>query len=694
MAGAGDVKAGAAYIELSTKNMVSQGLDAASAKLKAFGYGVAAVGASVTAIGASITAPFLAGAKMFAESGRELSQMSTRTGIAVKVLSELGYVAKLTGTDMGMVEIGIRKMQKTIGDASVSGDKAGKALEALGLTARELEGLSPDKQFERIASAISEIEDPAKRTRAAMLIFGRTGTMLLPFIENMKELRAEATQAGLVMSEDSAKGALLLDIAMRRLETTTGKVFSALGAAVAPSLTKTYNLISKVLVGIRSWIKENQELVATIFYWGKVLTIAGAVLTAVGVTIVGFGFVLGSLSTIISAAVGAFGLLVTAIGFILSPIGLAIAAVTALGVALLYSSSTARSIASGLATTFAGIGKDATEAFAVIKDAILGGDISTAAKVLWSLLKTEFTVGWSALKVTAVDGINSLVGYWSVLSTAAAGTWIDIQSTADLAWASLETGASNAGQNILKAFIWIASGIADAFWAIIDKILPTIVSGIQKFASAAIELGALVGILSRDQAAAIQDSLDKFKEVGGKAGKEQRKKAKEFYEGQRIAADENIVKNNADLERRAVEIQQKNIEDRSELEKAAKPPPLLQDVAEAAKIEARNAREDYQKTLEEARLEERRSQAEREDTLDLAKMRGDPEKLAKEASAGLRAALVGTTAIGQFGGRGILAEIGGDKNGKATAENTAKMVEEQKKMNRLLEEQEGAGEFL
>jgi hypothetical protein len=68
--------------------------------LKKFGDGVASVGKSLGAIGAAVTVPLTAMAKLSADAGASLYDMSRRTGISTEALSRMGFVASLTGSDL------------------------------------------------------------------------------------------------------------------------------------------------------------------------------------------------------------------------------------------------------------------------------------------------------------------------------------------------------------------------------------------------------------------------------------------------------------------------------------------------------------------------------------------------------------------------------------------------------------------
>jgi hypothetical protein len=183
MADARSIRAGAAYVELFVNDSkLARGLQSANKKLKAFGDAISGWGKKLAAAGSAITAPLIAFAKASASGSKELLNMSQRTGISVEALSELGYAAQISGSDMETLELGIRKMQKTLAAAALGSKAATDALAQLGLTVDDLRGLSPDQQFKLIADKLASIQSPAIRAALAMQIFGRNGTSLLPML--------------------------------------------------------------------------------------------------------------------------------------------------------------------------------------------------------------------------------------------------------------------------------------------------------------------------------------------------------------------------------------------------------------------------------------------------------------------------------------------------------------------------------
>ncbi len=113
MASSQSIRAGRAFVELfADDTKLVRGLRAAEKRLKAFGASVQSIGTKIFGLGAAAIAPLLATTNVFSEMGDQLAKMSARTGISVESLSELGYAAQQSGTDMETLEGGVRKLQK------------------------------------------------------------------------------------------------------------------------------------------------------------------------------------------------------------------------------------------------------------------------------------------------------------------------------------------------------------------------------------------------------------------------------------------------------------------------------------------------------------------------------------------------------------------------------------------------------
>ena len=417
MASSSAIRAGRAFVELfGDDSKLVRCLNGAEKKVKDFGKGIMSFGGKIMAGGMALTAPLVGALKSFTDWGSELKHMSERTGIGVEALSELGYAAKISGSDAETLEAGIRKMSKVIGGADEESKAAQKTLSHLGLTIEQLSGLSPEKQFELIAGRLSQIQDPTLKAALAMEYFGKSGTKLIPMIGNLSSLRDEAHRLGQTMTAEDAESAHNLEITFEQLWGSIRGGAVAIGSALAPTLTVLTRRATEFIVSVAKWIRDNKELVITFAKIAAGVVAAGAAIVGIGAIVYGIGMAFGVLSSI-AAGVGAviggvatvFGLVGTMLGAILSPLGLILGGLTALAGYFLYTGQAGDyvgGVLGWLGEMFGYLKDVALTAWNAISTAIASGDISAAMNVAWTTIKMLWQegIGWLTGKWIAFKG--------------------------------------------------------------------------------------------------------------------------------------------------------------------------------------------------------------------------------------------------------------------------------------------------
>jgi hypothetical protein len=326
MANAGAIRAGRAFVELfADDSKLVRGLKASEQKLKAFGNNVAAAGKSLAMIGGAALAPLMGAVKVFSDAGDKLAKMARRTGVGVEALSELSFAAGRSGSDVAALENGLRRMQRTIYDAGRGLSTAVDGLADLGLTVKDLQGLSPEEQFKLLADRIDSIEDPTMKAAAAMVIFGRSGTGLIPMMEGgakaIGDLQKEARRLNLTLSADDAASAEVLNDALGDMVATVKGLSMHIGAALAPAVSKLANDMAATVAKVIDWIKAHRDAVIAVAKLAAGVTIAGASLFAFGKIIAGVGAAMHGLtatiklaSTITTALAGPLKAMIISIG--------------------------------------------------------------------------------------------------------------------------------------------------------------------------------------------------------------------------------------------------------------------------------------------------------------------------------------------------------------------------------------------
>ncbi len=396
---ASGIRAGKTFVEMALNDEALQkGLKGVQASLGNFGTSIAKIGATLGGAGLALTAPILAASEKFAESGSKLANASARTGLAVESLSALSFAAKMTGTDLEGVETGIRRMQKSLTAGSLENEMAAQSFQQLGLSVESLVKLSPDEQFNRIAAAIAKIPNPTAKAGAAMQIFGRSGSMLVPLIDNFQELSAEAKEFGLVTSAESAESALKLQRSTNLLNAALGKIVTTIGSAVAPAWTAWNIQMAHAVKVIKDVVANNKPLILGIYSLGFTLTVAGSALLGVSAATFLLKSAMRGLGTTVGLVVKTLKLIPVAFALLTSPIGLVVAGLVTLGYYFLTVSETGKKMAASFKKTFDMIAKDASVAFKGISDALSVGDTALAMDIFFKELELVQLTGLQALK--------------------------------------------------------------------------------------------------------------------------------------------------------------------------------------------------------------------------------------------------------------------------------------------------------
>jgi len=139
--------------------------------------------------------------------GDEIGKASKRIGIGAEEYQKLGFAARRAGATANDVERAFKRMSSTIFDAGKGLKESQDALDVLSLSFKELNGLKPDKQFEKIANSLNLVEDETTKAALAQDVFGRAGTALIPLLDNYKQLGSELERIGGIISNENVMAA-------------------------------------------------------------------------------------------------------------------------------------------------------------------------------------------------------------------------------------------------------------------------------------------------------------------------------------------------------------------------------------------------------------------------------------------------------------------------------------------------------
>lgn len=149
------------------------------------------------------------GLKDIVEFAGKFNDLSARTGTSIQRLIVQEQAMRDAGLGADALAHSYGKLQQALEDA-FQGGGAQDAFRQLGLSAKDLMQLDPGSQFERVAKAIGELPTPTERTAAAMRIFGKGATELIPLFRDGGAFDSAAETLG-EMPSLVARNAKVLD---------------------------------------------------------------------------------------------------------------------------------------------------------------------------------------------------------------------------------------------------------------------------------------------------------------------------------------------------------------------------------------------------------------------------------------------------------------------------------------------------
>lgn len=232
-------KIGKAFIEIrgDSSSLAKDTQSAGStilAALKSFGPAIAA------AVGGWSLAAAIKDAANF---GDEMYKTSQKIGILVRELSSLKYMADLSGTSMTGLTTGIRNLSRVTLEAATGSKEAKAAFSMLGIEIRNQEGSlkSNNVLLGDIAEKFKSMPDGATKTALAMQLLGRSGTDMIPMLNQgragLEAARQEAEAFGVVIGKQFAQDAEKFNDNIGRM----GKLAQGVGLAIAKELIPALN---------------------------------------------------------------------------------------------------------------------------------------------------------------------------------------------------------------------------------------------------------------------------------------------------------------------------------------------------------------------------------------------------------------------------------------------------------------------
>lgn len=173
-----------------------------------------------------------------------LNDIGDATGASIAGISALQDVAVRTGTDIGVVESALIKLNKALSDAKPGSD-AEKALKAIGLNAQELKQIDPAEALRRTAVALAGFADDGNKARLVQELFGKSLREVAPLL---KDLGEQTELVGSVTKEQAAQAERFVH-ALGQWESASTRARQAFVGELLPTLTEIVEAFNKTRKG-------------------------------------------------------------------------------------------------------------------------------------------------------------------------------------------------------------------------------------------------------------------------------------------------------------------------------------------------------------------------------------------------------------------------------------------------------------
>ena len=230
---------------------------------------VAGFGAAIA--GSAIVAGLGAIVKKSIDAGDELFNLQAKTGVAASALIGIGNAAKLADVDVGTLGKGLTKLNVNLVKAAEGNEDLARKFQALGVNVKGANGqvVPADKALKQIADRFADMPDGAQKAAAAVALFGKSGTELIPLLN---EGAASMEKFTYKVGEDFAARSDLFNDTITELSIKTQGFGLELTDALLPALQSILEVFADLFDTKQDWtalfavIKVGIQLIAAAIF--------------------------------------------------------------------------------------------------------------------------------------------------------------------------------------------------------------------------------------------------------------------------------------------------------------------------------------------------------------------------------------------------------------------------------------------
>jgi len=228
-----------------------------------------ALGAAVA--GSAVVAGFTGIIKKATEAGDQLFALQQKTGISAQSLIGIGNAAKLADVDIEVLGKGLTKLNIALANAGAGNKEAAQKFAGLGVSIKNATGqiLPADQVLKKLADRFADMPDGAGKAAAAVALFGKAGTALIPLLNEGAKSMEQFTYK---ISDDFAARSDLFNDTITTMQIKANGFGLELTDAMLPALQSILDEFGKLFDSKNDWtalfdiIKVGLRSVATVIF--------------------------------------------------------------------------------------------------------------------------------------------------------------------------------------------------------------------------------------------------------------------------------------------------------------------------------------------------------------------------------------------------------------------------------------------
>lgn len=211
-------------------------------KLKKGAGAAAAVGTAVVGVAAGATTALVNWSKETMSTSDHIDKMSQKIGISAEYYQEMEYAMGQSGASVDSLQMGMKTLVAQMDGVKAGNEQATAAFDALGISVLDSEGnlRSQEDVMKDTLTALQGVENGAEKARLANVLFGRSGSEMMPMLNgeagSIDELRQRAHELGAVLDDETVAAGARMNDMWDDASRAFGQVKMKIGAALMPAL--------------------------------------------------------------------------------------------------------------------------------------------------------------------------------------------------------------------------------------------------------------------------------------------------------------------------------------------------------------------------------------------------------------------------------------------------------------------------